>query len=309
MDQLKESLLKLASNPAVVKVMTAAAAVFILAIAVRVIQRHFTRRIKESDTRYRAHKFVSFFGYVAGILAISIVYSSQLGALTVALGVAGAGVAFAMQEVIVSVAGWIGISLGGYYKTGDRIQLGGIRGDVIDIGVLRTTLMELGQWIDGDNYNGRIVRVANSFVFKEPVFNYSADFPFLWDEITLSVAHGSDTGRTRDILNKAMKEIVGDYVPVATDAWKSMVKKYLIENATVEPMVTMTATESAMFFTARYVVDFKKRRTTKDRIFSRVIEEIEKTDGKVSLSTSTLQLTETSVLNVRQEGKGTGTAN
>lgn len=64
-----------------------------------------------------------------------------------------------------------------------------------------------------------------------------------------------------------------------------------------------------MFFTARYVVDFKKRRTTKDRIFSRVIEEIEKTDGKVSLSTSTLQLTEASVLNVRHEGKGTGTAN
>ena len=61
------------------------------------------------------------------------------------------------------------------------MQLGGIKGDVIDVNVLRTTLMETGQWVDGDLYNGRIVRIANSFVFKEPVFNYSGDFPFLWE--------------------------------------------------------------------------------------------------------------------------------
>ena len=65
-------------------------------------------------------------------------------------------------------------------KPGDRVLLGGIRGDVIDISLLRTTLMELGEWVKGDQYNGRIVRVANSFVFKEAVLNYSADFPFLW---------------------------------------------------------------------------------------------------------------------------------
>ncbi|MCB0784290.1 MAG: mechanosensitive ion channel, partial [Flavobacteriales bacterium] len=75
---------------------------------------------------------------------------------------------------------------------GDRVQLGGIKGDVIDIGVLRTTLMELGEWVDGDLYNGRMVLVANSFVFKEPVFNYSADFPFLWDELKVPVQYGAD---------------------------------------------------------------------------------------------------------------------
>jgi small-conductance mechanosensitive channel len=66
-----------------------------------------------------------------------------------------------------------------FYNTGDRVQLGGIKGDVMDIGVLRTTIMETGQWVDGDLYNGRIVLIANSYVFKEPVFNYSGDFPFM----------------------------------------------------------------------------------------------------------------------------------
>jgi small-conductance mechanosensitive channel len=60
---------------------------------------------------------------------------------------------------------------------GDRVQLGGIKGDVMDIGVLRTTIMET-EWVDGDLYNGRIVLIA-SYVFKEPVFNYSGDFPFM----------------------------------------------------------------------------------------------------------------------------------
>src|SRR5690625_3506240 len=100
--------------------------------------------------------------------------------------------------------------VGGFYKTGDRVQLGGIRGDVMDIGVLRTTIMEIGQWVDGDLYNGRIVLIANSFVFKEPVFNYSGDFPFLWDEIKIPIQYGSNYEMVNEILLKAGKDIAGD---------------------------------------------------------------------------------------------------
>jgi small-conductance mechanosensitive channel len=80
---------------------------------------------------------------------------------------------------------------GGFYNSGDRVQLGGIKGDVMDIGVLRTTIMETGQWVDGDLYNGRIVLIAASF-FKEPVFNYSGDFPFMGRNQN-SIQYGSIT--------------------------------------------------------------------------------------------------------------------
>ena len=126
-----------------------------------------------------------------------------MGGLTVALGVAGAGIAFALQEVIASFAGWLAIMFGGFYKTGDRVQLGGIKGDVMDIGVLRTTIMETGQWVDGDLYNGRIVLITNSFVFKEPVFNYSGDFPFLWDEIKIPIQYGSNYDLATEIIQLA----------------------------------------------------------------------------------------------------------
>ncbi|MEP7380653.1 MAG: mechanosensitive ion channel domain-containing protein [Gemmatimonadota bacterium] len=76
-----------------------------------------------------------------------------------------------MQEVIASVAGWVALTFSCFYSPGDRVQLGGIKVDVIDVGVLRTTLMEIGEWVKGDHYTGRIVRIANSFVFTAPVFN------------------------------------------------------------------------------------------------------------------------------------------
>jgi small-conductance mechanosensitive channel len=164
-------------DPMVGKIIFSLIGVLIIAVIVRFLHRSLAHRIKPPDTRYRVRKLITFLGYLAGVLFITIVFSDQLGHLTVAFGVAGAGVAFALQEVIASVAGWVAVSLGHFYQIGDRVQLGGIMGDVIDIGVLRTTLMECGQWVNADLYNGRIVRIANSFVFKEPVFNYSAHFP------------------------------------------------------------------------------------------------------------------------------------
>jgi small-conductance mechanosensitive channel len=269
--------------------------ILVIVIAVRFLQRSIVRRIKDPEMRYRTRKFVSFLGYVVAILLVMFVFSGQLGGLHVALGIAGAGVAFALQEVITSLAGWVAISFGSFYKTGDRIQLGGIRGDVIDIGILRTTVMECGGWVNGDLYNGRIVRIANSFVFKEPVFNYSVDFPFLWDEIVVPVKYESDQKLTREILQRVVYEVIGDYAINSKAVWKKMVEKYKIEEAKVEPMVTMIANDNWMEFTIRYVVDYKARRSTKDLLFTRVLEEFDKTKGLVSIaSTSTdIRLVET----------------
>jgi small-conductance mechanosensitive channel len=169
-------------QPTVVKVMAALAALALARTVAGLVNRAVSPRVSDTTSRYRVRKVISFAGYAIGLTTILVIFSDRLGGLTVAFGVAGAGVAFALQEVIASVAGWVAIMFGGFYRIGDRVQLGGIKGDVIDIGVIRTTLMEIGEWVKGDLYSGRIVRIANSFVFKEPVFNYSGDFPFLWDE-------------------------------------------------------------------------------------------------------------------------------
>jgi small-conductance mechanosensitive channel len=290
-------------DPAIGKFVAAAIGLLIVVTTTKFVNRSLLRYVKDSEIRYRTRKFITFLGYLAGVLVVANVYSDRLGGLTVAFGVAGAGVAFALQEVIASFAGWFAISFAGFYKTGDRVQLGGIKGDVIDIGVLRTTLMEVGEWVKGDLYSGRVVRIANSFVFKEPVFNYSGEFPFLWDEIIVPVKYGSDRRLAREILQRVANEVIGDYARQAEAAWRNMVNNFMIEHAAVAPVVTLIANDNWLEYTVRYVVDYKKRRSTKDQLFNRILDEFDNTDGRVSVASMTVQLVGTPVFDLRLKEK------
>jgi small-conductance mechanosensitive channel len=187
---------------------------------------------------------------------------------------------------------------GGFYNSGDRVQLGGIKGDVMDIGVLRTTIMETGQWVDGDLYNGRIVLIANSYVFKEPVFNYSGDFPFLWDEIKIPIQYGSNYEMAQEIILRAGIEVAGDLTVTSKEKWKSLQKKYRLEDAQTEPMISLVANDNWAEYTLRYVVDYKKRRTTKTILFSKILTKIETTNGAVKMASATFQLVQAPDFNV-----------
>jgi small-conductance mechanosensitive channel len=286
------------------KLVFALICLIVLWILLRFIKAFVSHHVKDSDSRYRSRKLLDFSGYVFTLLIIAIVFSTKLNNITVALGIAGAGIAFALQEVIASVAGWLAVMLGGFYKTGDRVQLGGIKGDVIDISVLRTTLMEIGQWVDGDLYNGRIVRVANSFVFKEPVVNYSADFPFLWDEIKIPIQYSSNYQKARELFLFIANEVGGNTAKEAQEIWAHALNKYVIENASTEPMVTIVANTNWVEFTIRYTVDYQKRRVTKDKLFSRILEEVDKTNGEIKFALSSTVIQST-VLPVTGENNST----
>ena len=299
---MEDLIRKFLFNATVGKLVAAAIAVIVVLTISRLLQRSIGRYVKDADTRYRARKFVSLLGYAAAFLALTVVFSDRLGGFTVAFGVAGAGIAFSLQEVIASIAGWIAISFGGFYATGDRVQVGGIRGDVIDISVLRTTLMEVGEWVKGDLYSGRIVKVANSFVFKEPVFNYSGDFPFLWDEITLPVRYGSDWKLARTMLRDLVDEVLVGYANEVKDAWEGMVRQYRVEDANVEPMITLRATDNWIEFTVRYVVDYRKRRWMKDHLFTRILEEVDKSENRIRLASATFEVVPGSTLDVHLSG-------
>jgi small-conductance mechanosensitive channel len=263
----------------------------ILTVAI-VLRRTASRYIASSVERYRVRKAIALVAWLAGFLLVIAAFSDRLGTFGITLGVVGAGVALSLQDVIASVAGWASISTGNVYKTGDRIQIAGVRGDVIDIGVFRTTLMEIGQWVNGDLYNGRIVRIANNAVFKDVVYNYSADFPFVWDELTLPVKYGGDYKLAGEILNRVASQLLGEYVASAKATWKAVAQKYLIEQAQIEPMVTLLATDNWIEFTLRYIVDYKLRRITRHQLFVRILDELERTNGRVEIASGTYAIVE-----------------
>ncbi|WP_456272242.1 mechanosensitive ion channel family protein [Bacillus sp. AK031] len=298
---MEENIQELLSDPFISRLFIVIAGVILLMLIVRLIRKSLNRYVKEQDNRYKTRKMINNIAYVVAIIFISIIYSDKLGGITVVLGVASAGIAFALQEVIISIAGWISILVGHIFKTGDRVKFGGIKGDVIDLGVLRTTIMEVDEWVDGDLYNGRIVRVANSFVFKEPVFNYSSDFPFLWDEIKIPVKYGSDYKAAREIIRKAGYEITGEYAIQAQKEWDKMVRKYLIEDATTQPMVPLTANDNWVEFTLRYVAHYRTRRTTKDDLFMKILQEVDESDKKIEFASATFDIVNVPELKVNMK--------
>lgn len=258
----------------------------LLLIFIPLVRRIATNRISDSKQRYKLRKLITYGGMALIVVFVLIAVSDQAARLSVVLGAIGAATVFALQEVVASIAGWIALSSGDFYDPGDRVQLGGIKGDVIDIGLLRTTLMETGAWVDGDLYSGRVVRIANSSVFKEPVFNYSSDFPFVWDEIKLPVRYGSDVQLAKKVIFQAAHDVIGRYTVDSQKGWKELTEKYLIEHAKLEPTVTARANENWVECTLRYIVDYKLRRSTADKITNAILEGIDATDGMVLLASA-----------------------
>lgn len=275
--------------------------VIIIFIVKSLITRYINRTVKNNSARYRTKKIVRFVSYVLiGLIAI-FTFTGNMEQFGLSLGLITAGLAFALQEVILSIFGWIIIFTTNSYNPGDRIEINGIKGDVIDIGVTKTTLMEIGEWVKSDNYNGRIVQISNSFIFKGPVRNYSTDFPFVWDEIKLPITFNSDLEMVNQIVKQATDDFLLDYAKFAKENWQIMVKKYLIENANVEPSLMFVLNDNWVEFTLRYVVDYKKRGATKHKLFNEIYHAIQNSDGKVSFASATFQIVGMPELKVKLE--------
>lgn len=262
----------------------------ILYVSAKRILNRFYATLQEQNKWYFTRKIVMNTIYLLIFLVFVFTFSDKFQGMYTTLGLAGAGITFALREVIVSFAGWFAILFGDFFKVGDRVLLGGIKGDVIDLGILRTTLMEIGDWVDGDQYNGRIVRVANSFIFTSPVYNYSANFQFIWDEIHIPIRFGSDVKLARNIIKKVSDDVLGEVSIQAKDAWFEMRKHFRLEDAALENQIFMTFDDNWVTLSLRYVVDIKKRRTIKDELFTSLLEELEQHHGSIELGSQTIEM-------------------
>ncbi len=240
-----------------------------LLLIVQFIVRHLILRLlapllPESDPHfYRVRKVVGYGVLVVVLLMLWAIWAEHVGDFSVTLGLIGAGMAFALQEVIGSVAGWLVIVVNRPFVVGDRIETGEIRGDVVDIGLLRTTLMEIGNWLDGDYNTGRIVILSNAQIFKEPLFNYSGRLHFIWDEIQVPVTYESDWKRALEIMVRAVEEH-SEYkalLPRAEEQFRQTRRQMALKGmATLEPQTFVRMTENWLELSLIYPVDTDIRR-------------------------------------------------
>ncbi|WP_317164071.1 mechanosensitive ion channel domain-containing protein [Cryomorpha ignava] len=171
--------------------------VFILIV---VIKRWLKRSFPSNEVKYKSQKAIEIIGYIIVALITVTYFTGSIKDIGLAIGLLTAGITITLQELVLSIAGSFYIFFVKVYKPGERIEINGIKGDVIAIDSIYTTMMEIGEWVSSDNYTGRIVKLSNAFVFKGPVYNYSYDFPFVWDEFNLPIRYGSDIDLAKSIV-------------------------------------------------------------------------------------------------------------
>lgn len=239
------------------------------------IEEFFARRLDDSKTRYGFRKAISLLLIILTIVVLLRIWIPNPQALLVAYGVVAAGLAVALQDLVKNLAGSLSIFLGGIFRVGNRIEINGVTGDVIDVGLFYTTLLEIKNWIDADQATGRIISVPNGAVLNQPIKNYTKQHKYLWDELKVVVTSESDWGEAMRLLSEIGKEHTKNFIEQANQSLSNLERYYYVEGHVLEPNVYIKPTANGHELTLRYVVDAWKRRSTNSDIWGHAIRVFE----------------------------------
>lgn len=208
--------------------------------------------------------------------ALLFVWAGEGGGFTTVAGLATAGVAVALQRVITAFAAYLIVLRGRIYAVGDRITIGGVRGDVVSLGFMQTSVMEMGEppsadsgdpkvWVGARQYTGRIVSVTNDKIFDTPVYNYTREFPFMWEEIRVPVKYGADYTKAEQVLLAAAEHHTREVAERATPALARIRARYLMaEDVSLEPRVYLRLTDNWIELTLRFIAPLYGTRALTD---------------------------------------------
>ncbi|HZU50757.1 MAG TPA: mechanosensitive ion channel domain-containing protein [Sphingomicrobium sp.] len=251
-----------------------------------------------SGTRFQfwAKQGVSLVIAAILILGVMSIWFDNPARLAGVVGLIGAGIAFALQRVITAVAGYFVILRGKTFNVGDRIMMGGVRGDVIDLSFMQTQIMEMGQspkeqgdapsmWVRSRQFTGRIVTVTNDKVFDEPVYNYSHDFPYIWDEINLPVRYEDDRAKAEAILLEAARRHAVTRAKIGDEEVKRLEENFGIKVGDIDPQTFWRITDNWLEITVRFLAPDHGIRRMKDEMSRDILEGLDKANMGIASGT------------------------
>ena len=248
------------------------------------------RRITDLKTRYTANKAISILSIVFVIALCLRIWVTDTSALIVSYGIIGAALAFALQDVFKNFVGGFLIIISGMYRVGDRISIDDTYGDVMDIGIMSTTLMEIRGWVSGDQPSGRLLIIPNGLVINHPLYNYTRDHSFIWDEISIPLTYDSDWGLAKDIILGIVIKETASMTMQADAEIERIGENYYLPKKVVEPSAYITLTDNWITLDVRYVTDARSRRILHSRLSEMILAAIEKED-KITISSTTVTVT------------------
>jgi len=263
------------------------AAVFSIALLIDILaERFFLKYISIARARFIVSKTAGYVTYLLAIIITLAIWIEQAQNLLFAVGVIGAGIAIALQKPVTNVVGFLVLLTTRPYNTGDRVEIGGEAGDVIDIGIFYTKIMEIGKNDNYDQFTGRVKTVPNSFVLEQVVNNYSKDFSFIWEELMIPITYGSNLKKARRIMTEAAEHVTGKFIERSKRQLRRMTYKYLVEPRDVVPVVYVIPTDNWIELRLRFIVDAKHRRSTVNPVFEEILSKFRK-EKDITISSKT----------------------
>ncbi len=250
--------------------------ILVLFLLKKIVQWFVFKKVVSVETRYFLAKAFTYIEVGLIILLLIRVWFEGLKPLATYFGLVSAGIAIALKDLFTDMAGWIFILIKKPFSIGDRIQIGKFKGDIVDIRVFQFSIVEIGEWIGAEQSTGRIVNIPNSYVFKEPLANYTKGFRFVWNEIPVLVTFESNWKKAKDILFRIAKECDKGVSQIAEEELKRATLKYYIHYSVLTPTVYTKVEDSGILLTIRYLCDPRKRRITENNIWEMILEEFGK---------------------------------
>ncbi len=262
------------------------ALLIVLLMAMRWILRRLSRKALgpwRRETEFWRHQAIQVLFTALMVIGLISIWFSQESSLGTAAAFITAGLAIASQRVITAISGYLIILRGRTFRVGDRIVMGGVRGDVIELGFFQTTIMEMGEppaaqtdapsmWVRGRQYTGRIVTLTNDKIFDNPVYNYTRDFPFLWEEMRLPLPYKADRRLAEQIILEAAERHTTKIAALSEDALLELERRYFIRRSELHPRVFFRLTDNWVELSVRFITEEHGIRDIKDRMSRDILD-------------------------------------
>ena len=243
-----------------------------------IVLRILYRSVKEPRSLYQWRRAITYATAGMGLLVIGRIWFQGFQSISTFLGLLSAGLAIALRDPIVNLAGWIFILWRRPFKVGDRIQIGEHRGDVIDASIFQFSLMEIGNWVDADQSTGRVIHVPNGKIFTLTQANYGQIFQFIWNELPVVITFESNWRKAKEILTEIVDLQALHLSQEAQDKVKEAARKYMIYYMRLTPIVFTSVADNGVVLTIRYLCDARERRESAQAIWEDVLERFAQED-------------------------------
>jgi small-conductance mechanosensitive channel len=236
------------------------------------IDRYFADGVVERTRLHTLRVVIRFAVQAVGVLLILLVVIGVPQQTPTILGFAGAGITVAMKDFIVAFFGWFVLMGKNGLRVGDWVEINGVAGEVIEINLLRTVLLETGNWTTTGHPTGRKVAFVNSYAIEGHFFNFTTSGQWLWDEVQMMVPADHDPYALIDAIQQTVTKETEENAKAAEKEWQNATSRYRVQSVSATPAVNLRPTPSGVEVHVRYITRAHERSAMKTKISQALVQ-------------------------------------